>query len=125
MKRPGTSVLILLIAWTLIAVGLYITKREPGTPRPIGGDRDANGCLVAAGYAYDIEVGACDRSFELTPDIKRAAKIAVDKVGRGYGLTVVSFNSYEERGSYDITLERGEERTQETVYIKDWKVVSK
>lgn len=124
MKRPDTSVLILLLAWTLIAVGLYIAKRDTDTPQTIGGDRDANGCLVAGGYTYDEEVGACDRSFELTPDIKTAAKLAVNKVGREYGLTVDSFNSYEEPGKYDITLKHGEDQTIETIYIENWKVIS-
>lgn len=92
------------------------------TPLLVGGDRDARGCLTGGGYAFDEAVGACTRAFELTPDITRAAKMAVDSVGRGYALTVVSFNSYEEPGAYDITLERGTERTRQTVYIRNWQI---
>lgn len=89
----------------------------------VGGNRDKRGCLTPAGYAFDDEVGACIRAFEMTSDIKRAARLAVENVGASYALTVASFNSYEKVGSYDITLERGLEREKVTVYIKDWKIV--
>jgi len=95
-------------------------EQQPG---PIGGERESHGCLTSAGYAYDEEVGACIRAFEMTDDIKAAAALAVEHVGEGYALTVVSFNSYEERGSYDIMLERGEERSKAVVYIRGGEVV--
>lgn len=91
------------------------------TGQPIGGEREANGCLGPAGYSFDERVGACTRGWELTDDIAAAAKKAVDLVGAGYALTVVKFNSYEEPGAYDIVLERGEERTTQTVYIRNGK----
>ena len=101
----------------------YAWGRSPGnTPDAIGGGRDAHGCLVAGGYAFDETVGACIRAFEMTTDILRAAKLAVDEVGRGYALTVVSFNSYEETGAYDIMFERGAEREAQTIYIRNWRV---
>ncbi|TSC70774.1 MAG: hypothetical protein CEO12_150 [Parcubacteria group bacterium Gr01-1014_46] len=90
----------------------------------IGGDRDSEGCLISAGYAFSKDVGACIRAFDMTPDIMKAAKMAVNYIGRSYALTVVSFNSYEEFGSYDIMFERGEERVKQTVYIKNNKVQS-
>lgn len=91
----------------------------------IGGSRDVNGCLTPAGYAFDEEVGACIRAFDMTPDIKAAAGLAVKSIGRAYALTVVSFNSYEEVGAYDIMFEKGEEREKTTVYIRGGKVVTK
>lgn len=112
------------IATGLLAVvvgGWYAWQRSQ-SPVVIGGERDAQGCLTPAGYVFDEAVGACARSFELTPDISKAARMAVDSVGRGYALTVVSFNSYEEVGAYDITLERGVERTRQTVIIRNWQV---
>ena len=120
-KYWGWGFLVLII----VVGGWYVWKfsQEVPTPSaPIGGERSAEGCLGPAGYSFDETVGACTRSFELTPDIRRAAQIAVDSVGRGYALTVVSFNSYEEPGAYDITLERGTERTRETVTIRNWQV---
>ncbi len=90
----------------------------------VGGDRDVNGCLISAGYSFNQSVGACIRAFEMTPDIMKASKLAVDSVGSSYALTVASFNSYEEAGAYDIFLEQGVDRVKRTIYIKNWKVVS-
>ena len=119
-----------LIKWITIIVSLFLllflgTKffYTSHTEKPISGDRDKYGCLIGGGYVYDQNVGACTRDFELTKDIKEAAKLAVEKVGKSYALTVVSFNSYEEVGAYDITLESGLERTKQTIYIRNWKVV--
>ncbi len=100
------------------------TEEKEGAPEIIGGDRDEHGCLIAAGYSFDERVDACTRAFELTPDIAEAALLAVKHVGAEYGLTVVLFNSYEEPGAYDITLERkGGAQTRETIYIRDGQVV--
>ncbi len=114
-------ILVIIIASVAL---IYFSNEDNEKIVNIGGERDSHGCLIAGGYAFDNEVGACIRAFEMTQDIKRAAKIAVDKVGKSYGLTVISFNSYEEKGSYDIIFEQGLDGKQETVYIKNWQVVS-
>ena len=94
------------------------------TPQIIGGDRDTGGCLIGAGYMFNENVGACIRSFEMTSDIMQAAKLAVDHVGRSYGLTVVSFNSYEEPGAYDIFVQLNlDDAYRETIYIRNGEVV--
>ena len=116
-----TYIIIAIIAVFFIVAGAYFYLSQEELVI-IGGERDEYVCLIAAGYAFDEEVGACIRAFELTPDIKQAARLAVDKVGWGYALTVASFNSYEEAGSYDIMLERGIEREKETVYIRNGEV---
>ena len=120
--------ILIVVIIIIVIFGLFYFFRNGGTPpiqdTPIGGSRDTNGCLNPAGYGFNEGVGACLRAFEMTPDIMKATKIAVDYVGRGYALTVVSFNSYEEVGAYDIVLERGVERTTQTVYIKNWNVQS-
>lgn len=118
-----TTTVIAAVVVVMVAAAGWYWLGQPPMPAVIGGERDAQGCLTAAGYAFDEAVGACIRAFELTPDIMRAAQMAVDAVGRGYALTVVSFNSYEERGAYDIMLERGTERTRQTVYIRGGQVV--
>lgn len=122
MAKKIIIVGILTFIAALAITGFIISRNNNVPNKIIGGERDSYGCLGPAGYAFDDEVGACIRAFEMTPDIKRASKIAVEKVGKGYALTVVSFNSYEEAGSYDITLEKGTEREQEIVYIKNWQV---
>lgn len=105
-----------------VVIGGWYGWSRTQVPTVIGGERDAQGCLTAAGYTFDEMVGACTRAFELTPDIRRAAGLAVVSAGRGYALTVASFNSYEDIGAYDITLERGLERTRQTVSIRNWQV---
>jgi hypothetical protein len=42
------------------------TPKEPQhAPRPIGGDRDAHGCLAPAGYLWCARERACVRPWEL------------------------------------------------------------
>ncbi len=106
----------------LVVVFGYFYFFKNDKQKPIGGDRDTNGCLTSAGFAWSPDVGACIRAFEMTPDIMKAGKIAVDYVGRFYALTIVSFNSYEEVGAYDIFFEIGEDREKKTVFIRDGKV---
>lgn len=113
---------IILIFILITAAWLFLKgDQDPGTL--IGGERDEQGCLVAAGYGFSESIGACVREFEMTSDIEEAARMAVEHVGAGYALTVVSFNSYEEFGSYEIVLERGEEWERETVYIRKGEIV--
>lgn len=124
------TIIIIVSILAVGIIGFYIVQEfsspTPGEDTPdetVGAQRDEHGCLTPAGYAFDADIGACIRAFEMTDDIARAAALAVDEVGGGYALTVASFNSYEDEGSYDIVLERGVERTQRTVYIRNWTVV--
>ncbi|MFZ5639026.1 MAG: hypothetical protein ACOY82_20855 [Pseudomonadota bacterium] len=41
------------------------TPAQPAEPRPIGGDRDAHGCPVAAGYTWCERERVCVRPWEL------------------------------------------------------------
>jgi len=120
MKRNVKIIIFIALILLVVAGLIYFSNNK--NPDVVGGDRDAHGCLIGGGYAYSDYVGACIRSFELTSDIMKAAKLAVDSVGKSYALTVVAFNSYEEAGAYDIIFERGIERTKQTVYIKNWQV---
>lgn len=118
------KIILILIIILVAVVALYLWAKMPAENNEnlIGGDRDSGGCLIGAGYAFSDEVGACIREFEMTRDIKQAAKLAVDYAGREYGLTVVSFNSYEEFGAYDIFLQTNLMDVQrKTIYIRDGK----
>ena len=123
----GTAIAILVGAFYFVFTTPAPTQSTIKTPEPapIGGERDEHGCLGPAGYAYDEEVGACTRAWELTPDIRDAARRAVEFVGKGETLTVVAFNSFEEPGAYDIMLERGLERVRQTVSLRGdgWEVL--
>jgi len=114
-----SSIILILL---LVIGAWWLLKGQPDSAVLVGGERDEHGCLVAAGYNFNEYIGACARQFEMTPDIEAAARMAVASVGQEYALTVVSFNSYEEPGAYDIVLERGEQRERKTVYIRDGQV---
>lgn len=126
MKNTKNTVIVIVMGMLLFLGLVYILKNNSKTNEAIspiiGGERNEFGCLIAAGYDYSEDVGACIRAFELTSDIMRAAKIAVNYIGKGYALTLVSFNSYEEVGAYDFVFERGIERKKQAVYIKNWQV---
>ncbi len=47
---------------------------QPPTPMAIGGERDAHGCLPAAGYTWCERTGRCERPWELA----RTAGFPVD-----------------------------------------------
>lgn len=59
-----------------------VSPSEPATPtevrRAIGGDRDAHGCLPAAGYRWCQRSGRCERPWEL------AAKAGFENSVEGY-----------------------------------------
>ncbi len=123
MKYLYTS--IVLVALVLIALFLWSQSNQGPEPREplVGGTRTPEGCLTPAGYSWDETARACVRAWEMTPGILEAARIAVLSIGESYGLTLVSFNSYEEAGAYDLSFEQGEERTPRMVYIRNSVVV--
>lgn len=114
-----TSLLVL----ALTGAGYWYYMWQPWSQAPIGGVRDEAGCLVAAGYSFNEEVGACVREFELSQETRRAAQIAVAEVGSAYALTVVGVSAQSCEGCYTVALERGEEREPVAVEIVDWVAV--
>lgn len=89
----------------------------------IGGQRDEHGCLGPAGYSWDAEVGACIRVWELDEQQKRAAKIAVEKIGQENGLTIDEVLVLRCPGCFTVTLSNPEYQKKE-VTMEDWKVTS-
>lgn len=115
------SIFSLVLVVGVLFFNNYLQQNDTAA---LGGERTIEGCLFSAGYSFNSAVGACLREWEMTPDIIEASRMAVEHRGKGYALTVVSFNSYEEEGSYDIFLERGDERTPETVHVRKGTIVS-
>lgn len=112
--------------FVLIALVLPIVLVSGCVNTPIGGDRDEHGCLGPAGYSWNESVGACIREWELDDNQKRAAGTAVDFVGYEYATTitrVVPISGFE--GSFEVTLEQGEERDLFTVVIDNWTAIEK
>jgi len=124
MKSTTYTTLILGLALLLAALVWQFTA-ENTTPlqQTTTTGRDSHGCRVAEEYSFSETVGACVRQADMTPDIEQAAQQAVLSAGEEYALTVSSFNAYEEPGAYDIVLERGEEQSKETMYIRNGVVV--
>ena len=63
------------VACAVLLAACASTSHEPAAstaaadaPRPIGGDRDAHGCLPAAGYAWCARVQQCVRPWELAKE---------------------------------------------------------
>jgi hypothetical protein len=106
---------ILLLA--LVALVFGCTEVE----NPIGGDKDEGGCLVAAGYIYDENVGACIRPWELTEETETVAGIAVDSYGKEKGLTILEVISLECEGCFEVVLaDSNQEKT--SIYLENWLV---
>ena len=86
----------------------------------IGGDRDENNCLIAAGYSFDEEIGACIRNWEISDeDSKKAAETAVDFIGEE-GLTVVGVEASDCLGCFVVTSDIDGERV--VVNLDNWEV---
>ncbi|MDD3284734.1 MAG: hypothetical protein PHZ07_04025 [Patescibacteria group bacterium] len=93
----------------------------------IGGQRDDYGCLNPAGYSYDEEIMACTRNWEITEDLKRPAKIAVE-ISSYSSLTVIEVLKMDCEGCFTVKLQRNNiedpEKQYYTVELKNWKVVN-
>ncbi len=85
----------------------------------IGGQKDDYGCLGPAGFSYDENVGACVRAWELNESTKNAAKIAVDFVGKEYGLTLVEVITLKCPGCFEVYLSSAKFE-QYSIAITDW-----
>jgi hypothetical protein len=88
----------------------------------IGGDRDEQGCLGAAGYTYDQEVRACLRSWELNDNQKKAAKIAVAPLS--YPVTIIKVDVLRCPGCFIVTLQRNDNQEQLKVNLENYEIVN-
>ncbi len=75
--------------------------------KPIGGDKDEHGCLIAAGYSWNDSINACIREWELNDSQKDAAKIAVDYVGYEKGTTILNVEVFKCPGCFAVQLQNG------------------
>lgn len=76
MRRSITMSLVLALALAGTLAGCYsvppdvrktpvTADTDPQQARPVGGDRDAQGCLPAAGYRWCARESRCVRPWEL------------------------------------------------------------
>ncbi|MBU0758347.1 MAG: hypothetical protein KKF44_09835 [Nanoarchaeota archaeon] len=110
--------MIKIYLMTILVMAFFITScREQNR---IGGDRDDHGCLVAAGYSFDADVGACTRSWELDEHEKEVVRNVL-LVQSYSSYTVVSVEKVEVCDDcYDVTLQRNpiDEETQQDKYLE-------
>ncbi len=91
----------------------------------IGGQTDAHGCLGPAGYAWDENISACVRPWELDGDQAEAAAIAVDYVGYVMPTTVTGVSVQKCPGCFSVTLEQGDDREKIAVQVTGWEAESR
>jgi len=74
---------LLMVAFGIvIAIGVVVLLIFGAEGEPlVGGERDRYGCLGAAGYSWDEDVGACIRGWELDDGQMAAAAVVVDFLG--------------------------------------------
>ena len=89
-------------------------------PGPIGGDKDANGCLSAAGYSYDSDIGACIRPWELDQNQRIVATIVTDSVSYEK-ITIIGVVEQECEGCFNVKFNDADGLMYEVI-IKDWMV---
>ncbi|MFH1649114.1 MAG: hypothetical protein ABIA93_01030 [Candidatus Woesearchaeota archaeon] len=104
----------------LVIIGAVILAACNIAPQPIGGGRDAHGCLGPAGYSWDAEIQACARNWEMNESLRKIAKIAVDSIGPKNGLTVVSIEPRACTGCFLVMLDINQKQT--IVQIDNWTV---
>lgn len=88
--------------------------------QPIGGQKDEHGCLGPAGYSYDSEIGACTRNWELDENQAKAAKIAVDYLGKEG--TIINVDVMRCPGCFNVQMQLHNGSTI-NIIIENWKIV--
>ena len=119
MKSRSLSwgVVISLLVLVIVVVLLYI---EFDREDLIGGERDEFGCLGAAGYSWDEDIGACIRDWELNEGQRAAAGIVVDFLGRDK-LTVTEVMVARCPGCYWVEVVDSDYRMFQVI-LSDWVV---
>ena len=115
MSRTRSSIIFagLALAALLVIAGC---QKQPG---PIGGQKDANGCLTPAGFSWDADIGACTKSFEIKGDLAEAAKVAVAPLS-ARPITIVSVESFNCEGCYNVKLQVGDNQDVNTIRLYNW-----
>lgn len=118
------KILITLLALLiLIGGGFFFLNHYIYTEKQSVSSESAKKCLVSGEYTFNEYIGACVRGGEMTPDIEEMARMAITHKGSSDIFTIVSFNSYEEVGAYDITLRTHKNDEEETIYIRNGQIM--
>lgn len=114
------AIVMLYILLLVFAAGCSVKK-------PIGGEKDGHGCLIAAGYAYDENIRACTRNWELDESQARAAKIAIGYLDPLKGATIDNVAVARCPGCFvvDVKLHLNSGDKNVLVNIENWEVIEK
>ena len=114
----------LLMATLLFAIltlfFLFGCTTYPDQNTVIGGDKDEHGCLIAAGYSYDSNVGACIRQWELDENQRKAALIVAESLSYE-NITIIGVVPTDCDGCYTVQFNDNAGQAQE-VSIKNWEI---
>jgi len=99
MKNKLIFILALAISIILFIILFYSTLN---TKEPIGGQRDAYGCLSPAGYTYNETFELCVREWELDQTKIEVIQASSDYIEKEYGLTIVSIEMDNLSGIFTI-----------------------
>ncbi len=121
MKKNGFWIGVICI----IILGIVLIFSNFGNEELVGGKKDEHGCLGAAGYNYDGNIGACTRDWELNENQAKAAKIAVEYLGAMKGATIDSVTAARCPGCYivDVKLHLNSGDKEVKVNIENWEIV--
>ena len=86
----------------------------------IGGEVDENGCLGAAGFVWNDNIGACVREWELDTNTRQAAKIAVQDLD--FPATVTEVLEEDCDGCFSVGVKNNENGGILNIPLSNWMV---
>lgn len=121
MKNKGAPIIIgILMIVTIAAVGIVLYYNGKDDGEIIGGEEDAHGCLIGAGYSWNKSIGACVREWELNADERKAAEMAIAPLS--FPVTVVEVETLRCVGCFIVTLQRNDNQKRLTIKIANWQI---
>jgi hypothetical protein len=126
MKKLVHILITSLLIVTVIALSVFtiqnlnLKDNIPLTGKTIYNQEEKPGCLESAGFTWDKEMNACIRSWELSDNDKKAAKIALEKTKTTQPTNVIEVKNLKCEGCYDIQLLSNNQEM--NIQLTDWEV---
>ena len=128
MKKLVYILLSSLLIVTVVALSVFtiqnlnLKNNIQLTGKTIQQLEEKPGCLESAGYTWNEEMNACIRSWELSDDDKKAAKIALEqtKTKNNSPTNIIEVNNMKCEGCYDIQLLSNNQEL--NIQLTDWEV---
>ena len=126
MKKLVYILITSLLIVTVIALSVFtiqnlnLKNNIQLTGKTIYNQEDKPGCLESAGFTWDEEMNACIRSWELSDDDKKAAKIALEQTKTNSSTNIIEVNNMKCNGCYNIQLLSNNQEL--NIQLTDWEV---